>query len=204
MIARNQLNKIILASGNKGKLAEFQDYFDQLEIELVRQTSLNIPEAIEDGTGFIENAIIKARNAAKYTELPVLADDSGLIIDKLDGEPGVISARYAGPDATMEDNINKVLKKMKEKGIDSSPARFHCVLALIKNGPLDPLPQIFTGTWEGKVVNTRSGTNGFGYDPIFIDESIGKSAAEIFEEKNLCSHRAKALKKLISSNALSG
>jgi XTP/dITP diphosphohydrolase len=199
----NQSSEIVIASGNTGKIAEFQDYFNALNVEVISQDKFQVPEAIEDGIGFVENALIKARNAAKYTDLPIIADDSGIIIDALDGEPGVISARYAGENASAEDNINKVINKMTKLGIESSPARFHCVLVLLKNGPLDPTPHVFTGTWEGKVVTKKSGTKGFGYDPIFIDENHGKSAAEIFEEKKLCSHRAIALRKLIDSDLLS-
>ncbi len=192
--------KILLATSNKGKVAEFQSYFDEIGIEVTTQSSLQVPDAIEDGIGFIENALIKARHAARYTDLPVLSDDSGLIIDALGGEPGVISARYAGPNCNTKDNINKVINKMKQLGIESSPARFHCVLALILNGPNDPMPHIFNGTWEGTVITKPAGTNGFGYDPIFIDNATGKSAAELFEEKKLCSHRAIALKKLIKNH----
>ncbi|MEE3003077.1 MAG: RdgB/HAM1 family non-canonical purine NTP pyrophosphatase [Pseudomonadota bacterium] len=193
-----QIKKILIASGNKGKIAEFDEYFANLGIETEAQTTLNIVEAIENGCSFVENALIKAKHAARHTSLPVLADDSGLIIDALDGRPGLYSARYAGTNCSWEDNINKVITEMKELGIESSPARFYVVLVLLENGPNDPTPKIYDGTWEGRVVTNRSGRGGFGYDPIFIDDNYGKSAANIFEEKKLCSHRAKALQKMLS------
>ncbi|MBT4884933.1 MAG: non-canonical purine NTP pyrophosphatase [Legionellales bacterium] len=190
--------KILLASNNKGKIAEFAKFFEKIGIELVPQSTLNIAEAVEDGIGFVDNALIKARHAAKYTDLAVLADDSGLIVDGLQGEPGVISARYAGPGCSFEDNINKVITNLKKQGLEKSTARFYCSLVLLRQGAHDPTPLIYNATWEGSVVTYRSGNNGFGYDPIFIDNTTGKSAAEMFAEKQLCSHRALALQKLIS------
>ena len=190
--------KILLASNNKGKIAEFAKFFTKIGIELVPQSTLNIAEAVEDGIGFVDNALIKARHAAKHTDLPVLADDSGLIVDALQGEPGVISARYAGPSCNFEDNINKVITNLKQRGLEKSTARFYCSLVLLNTGPNDPTPLICNGIWEGSVVTHKSGSGGFGYDPIFIDNATGRSAAEMFEEKQLCSHRALALQKLIS------
>lgn len=188
--------KILLATHNSGKVAEFAQYFAPLHVSLVAQKTLGIPEAVEDGIGFVDNALIKARHAAKHTDLPVLADDSGLIIDVLDGAPGVLSARYAGPECNMEDNINQVIANLNNLGIEKARARFYCVLVLLENGSDDPIPRIFDGTWEGHVVTYRSGQGGFGYDPIFIDEQTGRSAAELFTEKLVCSHRGQALQKL--------
>ena len=188
--------QLLVASNNQGKVAEFAKYFAPLDITPVAQSTLNISEAVEDGIGFIDNALIKARHAAKHTDLPVLADDSGLIIDALDGAPGVISARYAGAGCSMDDNINKVIANLKDLGVEKARARFYCVLVLLEHGSEDPTPRIFDGTWEGHVVTYRSGTGGFGYDPIFIDLETGRSAAALFAEKMVCSHRGKALQKL--------
>jgi XTP/dITP diphosphohydrolase len=188
--------QLLLATHNSGKVAEFAEFFAPLDIKLVPQSTLAISEAIEDGIGFVDNALIKARHAAQHTSLPVLADDSGLIIDVLDGAPGVISARYAGAGCTMDDNINQVIANLKDLGVEKARARFYCVLVLLEHGSKDPVPRIFDGTWEGHVVTYRSGKGGFGYDPIFIDQATGRSAAELFAEKMVCSHRALALHKL--------
>lgn len=188
------MKQIVVASGNLGKIAEIQPFLIDRGISLISQAELNISAAIEDGKSFHENAIIKAQHVAKYTDLPVLADDSGLIIDALNGEPGIYSARYAGAQANFQDNINKVIAKLNKLKIKNSPARFYCVLALITNKNSTPIT--FDGIWEGSVTNVCSGTGGFGYDPIFIDQQSGRSAAAMFAEKKLCSHRAIALKKL--------
>ena len=190
--------KLLIASSNTGKIAEFTEHFKTLGIVPVSQSTLNINDATEDGISFVDNALIKARHAAHHTDLPVLADDSGLIIDALNGEPGVHSARYAGEHGNTNANIHKVITNLKKCGVSSSPARFHCCLVLLQKGPHDPLPKIFEGTWEGMVVTERSGAHGFGYDPIFIDPKSGISAAALTEKKKICSHRALALTKLIS------
>jgi len=127
----------------------------------------------------------------------VLADDSGLIVDALNGEPGLLSARYAGTHGDFNANINKVIDGLQSQGLSASPARFYCCLVLLQNGPQDQMPLIFDGTWEGTVVTQRSGDGGFGYDPIFIDPQTGLSAAAITERKQACSHRAQALAKLM-------
>jgi len=188
--------QLLLATHNSGKVAEFAEFFAPLDIKLVPQSTLDISEAIEDGIGFVDNALIKARHAAQHTDLPVLADDSGLIIDALGGAPGVISARYAGVGCSMDDNINKVIANLKDLGVEKARARFYCVLVLLEQGSKDPVPRIFDGAWEGHVVTYRSGQGGFGYDPIFIDQDTGRSAAALFAEKMLCSHRGQALQKL--------
>ena len=190
------MNKIVFASGNKGKIAELNYLLDSHGIEVIPQDDLGVEGAVEDGKTFVENAILKARHVAKYTDLPVLADDSGIVIDELGGAPGIHSARYAGDSAQ---NVAKVIAELGKKNLDASPARFCCVLAFFKAGPNDQMPEIFTGIWEGSVITNPRGLGGFGYDPIFLDPKSNKTAAEIgsFAKQNY-SHRAKALQKFIA------
>ena len=189
--------QLLLASSNQGKITEFAEYFQKLGIQPISQATLGIDDAIENGIGFVDNALIKARHAAMHTDLPVLADDSGLIVDALNGEPGLLSARYAGEHGNFNANIDKVIEGLQAQGLSASPARFYCCLVLLQKGPQDQMPLVFDGIWEGTVVTERSGDGGFGYDPIFIDPQTGLSAAAMFEQKKTCSHRAQALAKLM-------
>ena len=184
-------NKLVIASGNAGKLAEFEALLTPLGIQVISQTSLGITDPKETGIAFVENALIKARNAAKLSGMAALADDSGLCVDALDGAPGLISAHYAGEHGNASANIAKLLADMR--GAQNRSARFVSVLVLVRH-ELDPLPLIAQGEWRGEILSAPRGSNGFGYDSIFFDVSLGKSAAELDSAvKNVCSHRAKAL-----------
>ena len=191
------LKKIVLATGNPGKVKELQSLFAPLSIEIVPQSDFNVPEVPETGTTFVENAIIKARNAAKHTGLPAIADDSGLAVDALNGQPGVYSARYAGEDATDADNIDKLLLAMVSVPSEQRSAQFNCVLVLMQSVD-DPTPLISHGKWEGSILEQRRGEGGFGYDPVFWVEQNQCSAAQLSKtEKNAMSHRGKALQQLV-------
>lgn len=184
-------NKLVIASSNPGKLAEFEALLAPLGIEVISQKSLGITDPEETGTAFVENALIKARNAAKLSGFAALADDSGLCVDVLDGAPGLISAHYAGEHGNAAANIAKLLSEMR--GAHNRSAKFISVLVLVRHA-LDPLPLIAQGEWRGEILSAPRGSNGFGYDPVFYDVSLGKSAAELDSSvKNVCSHRAKAL-----------
>jgi len=188
--------KYVLASGNRGKLAELQAMLASTNMELVSQSEFNIPEAVEDGSSFEENAIIKARHASRLTGLPAIADDSGLSVDALDGEPGIYSARYAGEGATDADNVKKLLAALETVPDHERTARFQCVIALVRNGD-DPEPELFRGTWEGSITREPAGENGFGYDPVFFVPERQRTAAELdAQTKNSLSHRARAIRLL--------
>lgn len=188
---------VVLASNNPGKLQEFKEILGDVHIRIIAQSDLQVPEIEETGLTFVENAILKARNAAKHTGLPALADDSGLEVDILNGAPGVYSARYAGVQADFSENRKKLLSALIASGEEERTARFQCVLALIKHEH-DPSPLICQGTWEGYVLLTPRGDNGFGYDPLFFVPSHHCSAAELIPGvKNQISHRAQATAKLI-------
>ena len=192
------MKKIVLATGNPGKVKELQSLLAPLGIEIVPQSEFDVPEAEETGSTFVENAIIKARNAAKHTGLPAIADDSGLAVDFLGGAPGVYSARYAGADANDADNIVKLLASLKEAPDAERNAQFHCVLVLMQHEN-DPTPVISHSQWHGEILREVKGEGGFGYDPVFWVESLGKSAAELEKsEKNAISHRGQALQKLLA------
>ena len=188
--------QIAVASENMGKIAEINSFFAGTPFTFINQEQFNIPSAIEDRDTFVENAIIKAKHLARHTDLPVISDDSGLIIDALGGAPGVISARYAGEGATWKQNIDKVISELQARGVEQSPARFVCVIILLEGGAADPLPKIYQGVWEGLVMPKIIGDGGFGYDPIFYDPETKKSAAELTQYKATCSHRVQALTKL--------
>lgn len=193
MTSSNQ--RIVLASGNQGKLKELSSRLASLPIELVTQKSLDIEAAEETGLTFIENAILKARHAAQKSGLPAIADDSGIEVDALNGEPGIYSARYAGDDATDQANIDKLLTQLTSH--DNKTARFHCVIVYLKHAN-DPCPLICQASWEGQITDTLSGEHGFGYDPIFWLPALNKTAAELSRgEKNQISHRGKALNQLL-------
>lgn len=190
------IKQIVLATGNKGKVAEFSTLFDGFSIKVTPQSEFNVAEVPETGTTFVENAIIKARNAAKVTGLPAIADDSGLAVDALGGAPGIYSARYAGEAANDSDNINKLLKAL-ENETDNRKARFLCVLVFMQH-ELDPTPIICQGEWHGEISTTLSGNGGFGYDPIFWVPEQNCSAAELESNiKNRISHRGNALVQLM-------
>jgi len=189
--------KIVLASGNQGKIKEIQTILDGHPI--VPQSQYNIEEAEEAGSTFVENAIIKARNAASHCNLPSIADDSGLVVDALNGAPGVISARYAGVGASDQENLLKLLKDLEDIPTEQRTARFVCVIVFMRHAN-DPLPIIAQGTWEGRILTESVGENGFGYDPVFWVPTHQKASAELSPEiKNSLSHRGQALQQLTNS-----
>jgi len=190
--------KIVLASGNKGKLSEFKTMLAPFEIEVIAQSDLGIESPEETGLSFVENAILKARHAAKESGLPALADDSGLSIDALGGAPGIYSARYSGPNATDQSNIVKALEELKTVPEEQRTAQFNCVLALVRHAD-DPIPVLFHGVWPGVITKAEHGEGGFGYDPIFWVAETQCTAAELSKaEKNKISHRGQALKQLMA------
>lgn len=189
-------NKIVLASNNLGKIREIQELLSSTGIEVIPQAELNVNEVPENSPTFIENALIKARHAASLTEKPTLADDSGLVVPALNGEPGIYSARYAGEKGSFEKCIEKLLFKLKNKHGQERQAFFYCVLVFLRH-PYDPCPIVCEGTWAGTILYSPQGTSGFGYDPIFYDPNQQCSAAELpLEIKNKISHRGEAMTKL--------
>ena len=193
------MNKIVLATGNQGKVREMADLLSDFGFEVLAQSEFNVSEVAETGTTFIENAIIKARHAAKETGLPAIADDSGLEVDALLGAPGIYSARYAGEDASDQDNLEKLLDAMKDIPEKERTARFHCVLVLMRHEN-DPTPIVCHGKWEGRILTEAQGTNGFGYDPVFLVPEKDCASAELEPTvKKQLSHRGKALKQLFAA-----
>jgi len=193
MLALNS-NKIVLASGNPGKIKEIQTILSDYTI--LTQQEFNIQEAEETGSTFIENAIIKARNAALHSNLPAIADDSGLIVDALEGAPGVISARYAGSKASDQDNLEKLLHALQEIPESQRSARFICVIVVMRHAK-DPFPIITQASWEGSILTQPQGSHGFGYDPVFWVPTENCSSAELSaSRKNQLSHRGQALSQL--------
>jgi XTP/dITP diphosphohydrolase len=192
----NKMKKIILASNNKGKIKEFKELFSKISIEIIPQTEFDIPDADETGLTFIENAILKARNCTAHTGLPAIADDSGLEVMSLNGEPGIYSARYAGQHGDDKANINKLLSNLANS--NQRQARFICALAFLKHEN-DPAPILATGELNGEITIKEHGEDGFGYDPIFFVPHLNKTLAQISSDtKNQISHRAIALSKLIN------
>ncbi len=193
------MKKVVLASGNKGKVREFNQILAGLDLVVVPQTEFDVPEIEETGLTFVENAILKARNAAQHTGLPAIADDSGLEVDALRGAPGIYSARYAGADASDEQNLIKLLNTLKEVPGAERTARFQCLLVYMEH-ELDPTPVICQGTWEGRIAEAPQGESGFGYDPVFYVPDQDCTAAQLSaEEKNRLSHRGQALQKLLQA-----
>jgi XTP/dITP diphosphohydrolase len=193
---RSRPEKIVLASGNPGKLKELSRILGDLDFIVVPQSDFNVSDADETGSTFVENAIIKARHAVAATGLAAIADDSGLAVDALDGRPGVHSARYSGPAATDESNIDRLLEELQHVPDEQRSAAFHCVACFLT--PDDPDPIIAEGEWRGSILRRRRGDGGFGYDPVFFDPELGRSSAELGPaEKNARSHRGKALQKLV-------
>ena len=187
--------KLLLASSNAGKLAELRELLGA-GFQVHAQSEFGVGDAEETGLSFIENAILKARHAARATGLPALGDDSGLCVDALGGEPGLYSARYAGRHGDSEANIDKLLGALAGVPDDARGARFVCVLALVRHAD-DPMPLIAEGRWEGRILHARSGSGGFGYDPVFFSPAHGCSAAALpAEVKNRDSHRGIALARL--------
>jgi XTP/dITP diphosphohydrolase len=195
------MSTVVLATGNQGKVKELSNLLAQHSIEVVPQSNFNVPEVAETGTTFVENAIIKARHAAKITGLPAIADDSGLEVDALNGAPGVYSARYAGENATDNDNTNKLLNALANVPEPERTARFHCVLVYMKHEN-DPTPIICHGVWEGSIINEKLGEQGFGYDPVFWQSEHKMTSAQLARDlKNSLSHRGKALALLVKELA---
>ncbi|MFT6155071.1 MAG: XTP/dITP diphosphohydrolase [Bermanella sp.] len=190
--------KIVLATGNKGKVKELARMLSGLGIEVLPQSEFDVTEVAETGSTFVENAIIKARHAAKHTGLPAIADDSGLAVDALGGAPGVYSARYSGEHATDQSNITKLLGTMADVPTDKRQAKFLCVLVYMRHAD-DPSPIICQGEWCGEIMTEQQGANGFGYDPIFWVNQLNSSSAQLsHQQKNALSHRGKALKLLLA------
>jgi len=187
-------NQIVLASGNPGKIREIQAILSDHPI--VPQSAFNVIDAEETGSTFVENAIIKARNASLHCQLPAIADDSGLVVDALNGAPGVISARYAGVGASDQDNVDKLLRELEGVPAELRTARFICVMVFMEHAH-DPCPVIAQGVWEGRILEHAVGENGFGYDPVFWVPERNCASAELPPDvKNSLSHRGQALKML--------
>ncbi len=185
-----------MATGNPGKLAEIARLLDGLGVEVVAQAVLGVSDADETGKTFAENSLIKARHAAAATGLPAIADDSGLAVDALDGRPGVYSARYAGVNATDDENIDKLLAELAGVGADARGAAFHCVATFVMPG--EPGALVSQAVWRGAILEERLGDGGFGYDPIFLDPASGLSSAQLTpRQKNARSHRGQALRGLV-------
>jgi len=190
--------ELVLATGNAGKVREMQALLDGLGWRVVPQSRLGVPEAEETGLGFIDNALIKARHAARHTGLPALADDSGLACDALEGAPGIYSARYAGVGASDAANIEKLLHALSNTAPAARRCRFFCAIAFVRHAA-DPCPIIAEGAWEGRVALTPRGTQGFGYDPVFEVVEMGLTAAELDPAtKQRLSHRGQALTRFIA------
>ncbi|MCB5185671.1 RdgB/HAM1 family non-canonical purine NTP pyrophosphatase [Methylobacillus gramineus] len=187
--------KLVIASGNQGKLKEIQALLHTLEIEVLPQAALNVPETEEPYVTFIENALTKARHASRHTGLPALADDSGICVNALQGAPGVHSARYAGEPKSDARNNEKLLQSLE--GQQDRHAHYYCVMVLVRHAD-DPQPLIAEGIWQGEILTEAKGQGGFGYDPLFLDAKTGQTAAELPAEiKNRISHRGHALTKLL-------
>lgn len=190
--------KIVLATGNKGKVAELSQMLAPYHYQIVPQTELGVTDADETGLTFIENAILKARHAALTTGLPAIADDSGLAVDVLGGAPGIYSARYAGEGATDAANITKLLNALQDIPAAQRGAQFHCVLVYLRHAE-DPTPLVCHGVWHGNITLSAVGTGGFGYDPVFYVATEGCTSAELPPgRKQQLSHRGKALAQLLS------
>jgi XTP/dITP diphosphohydrolase len=199
MTGHHKGEKIVLASNNAGKVREVNQLLANEEIQVVAQKDFNIPDAIEDGLSFVENAIKKARHASSLSGLPAIADDSGIEVDALNGAPGIYSARYAGANASDEENLQKLLLQLSEVPEKQRSARFQCLMVYMRHTE-DPTPVICQGTWEGRILFKPKGENGFGYDPIFYVPSHDCSSAELPPEiKNSLSHRGQALQKLLQA-----
>ena len=193
------MQKVVLATGNAGKVRELASLLNDFGLDVVAQTELGVESAEETGLTFIENAIIKARHAAQVTGLPAIADDSGLAVDALGGAPGIYSARFAGADASDQQNLEKLLVELQDVPDSERQAQFHCVLVYMRHAE-DPTPLVCHGSWQGTIARAPAGSGGFGYDPIFVVPEAGKTAAELSaDEKRAVSHRGQALKLLLEA-----
>jgi XTP/dITP diphosphohydrolase len=193
------MDKIVLATGNKKKVEEINALLAEMNYQVIPQSEFNVDSVPETGTTFVENAIIKARHAAEVTGLPAIADDSGIEVDALLGQPGVYSARYSGDDATDASNLQKLLADMQGVPAVLRTARYWCVLVYMRHAK-DPTPVICQASWEGTLATEPKGQNGFGYDPIFIVPDMDCTAAELEPAtKNHLSHRGKALTMLVQA-----
>lgn len=187
--------RIVLATGNRGKLKEMQALLAHLEIDVVAQSDLGVESPPETGSTFVDNALLKARHAAAVSGLPAMADDSGLVVRALDGRPGIYSARYAGEGASDEDNVDKLLAEMH--GATDRAAYFHCALVLVTEAD-ETAPLVVEASWHGEIATERRGEGGFGYDPVFIDPELERHSAELpAEVKNQRSHRGLALREMV-------
>jgi XTP/dITP diphosphohydrolase len=188
--------KIVMASGNAGKLAEIRRLLDGLAVEVIAQSELGVSDADETGVTFAENSLLKARHAADATGLPAIADDSGIAVDALGGRPGVYSARFAGENATDDENLDQLLEEVADVRDEDRGAAFHCVATFVVPGETSAL--VAEGIWRGSLLRARKGDGGFGYDPIFLDPESGLSSAELTPaQKNARSHRGQALRALV-------
>ena len=191
------MSKIVLASGNVGKLKEFSAPLSELDMDIIPQSDFNVSEAEETGLTFVENAIIKARHACLYTGLAAIADDSGIEVDALNGEPGIYSARYSGIGASNQQNLQALLDALKDIPEPKRTARYQCVIVYLSHAE-DPTPIICQASWEGKILLAPVGLGGFGYDPIFWVQESNCSAAELTShQKYTVSHRGKAIRQLL-------
>jgi len=190
--------RVVLASGNSGKLRELGSLLAPFGFDLVAQSALGVETPAETGQTFAENALLKARYAAAATHLPALADDSGIEVDALGGRPGIYSARYAGEGASDQANLRKMLDEMRDVPAPRRTARYQCVIAFVETAA-DSAPILASGTWEGTLISAPRGLGGFGYDPIFVPRGFDRTAAELDPgEKNSLSHRGQALRALVA------
>ncbi len=190
------MQKIVIASGNPGKLREIGRILEPLGLNVVPQSDFGVPECPEPHVTFIENCLAKARHAALHTGLPALADDSGICVDALNGAPGVYSARYAGEPKSDQRNNEKLIEALNNE--PNRKAHYYCVIVLVRH-PDDPQPLIAEGSWHGEIIDTPRGENGFGYDPYFLLPELGKTGAELEpDRKNAISHRGQALAALVN------
>ncbi len=191
------MKNIVLASNNRGKVREIDQILAELDMHVLPQSEFKVSEAEETGLTFVENAILKARNAAAQSGLPAIADDSGIEVDALNGEPGIYSARYAGVGASDEDNLQKLLDALQDVPDERRTARFQCLMVYLRHAA-DPTPIICQGTWEGRITREPQGDNGFGYDPVFFVPTHNCTSAQLPpDEKNRLSHRGQALRLLV-------
>jgi len=199
MTSQHQGERIVLASNNAGKVREINQLLENIKIEIIEQNRFDIEEVDETGLTFVENAILKARNAALHSRLPAIADDSGIEVDYLNGAPGIRSARFAGDACDDGENNQKLLAALAGVPEQERTARFQCLMVYLRHAE-DPTPIICQGTWEGRILISPQGENGFGYDPLFWVPTAGCSSAQLDpEEKNRLSHRGKALRQLLAA-----
>lgn len=197
MNSEHDITRVVLASGNPGKIRELKALLGPAGVEVLPQSEWTVPECDETGLTFVENAILKARNASRHTGLPAIADDSGIEVDALDGRPGIYSARYSGPDADDQSNNTKLLARMEQVPDERRTARFRCVMAFLTHAD-DPSPILAEGSWEGMIARTPAGSGGFGYDVVFHLPEYGCTSAELpAEVKNRISHRAQAVQAMV-------